>query len=311
MKRSRVSQKVFGSILILFFFVFSFPQLSAAQYHIRLGVVVEDMSKENLDRIKVLTHAFNYKFGVDLRIVVQKRQYLLLRLFQTGSVDFILTGLPQVLALEKNQLSFKVILRSYKRDRSDSFMLLMASKTGQDSARLQFPVERFFVAKSHVILSEKTASNKLFLPDLSAHSKRLIIRDLGYSPQFFKQQFSLFKDAIVVDIRNFSLKKFGKIRSFRDKSIIEKKCKCKVLKMSVPIPDKILLVNPAFYAKRPLQTYQLMEFFLLLSDDPQHAKNIEQLFKVGGFMTATNNLVFPFSYFLTKFSFNELANWTL
>src|SRR3989338_7970987 len=105
-------------LLLLVILACFFPHRTgiAEQYSLRLGCVLEDVSKENLERIKAISHAFNYRFGIDLRIVVQRRQDLLIRLYQSNSVDFVLTGLAQVLALAKSESPYKVILKSYKKD---------------------------------------------------------------------------------------------------------------------------------------------------------------------------------------------------
>ena len=282
----------------------------AQQYSLRLGCVLEDLSKENLERIKAISHAFNYRFGIYLRIVIQKRQDLLLKLYQNNSVDFILTGLSQVLALEKSESPYKVILKSYKKDKSDAFVVLLVSPRNHTAVAdpLPFPTERWLVGKSHIVLSEATASHSLLFPDISANSDRLVVKTIEYSPHFFKDHFTKLPNPVIVDLREFPHPQFGKVRSYRDISGIEKTCGCKVEKMSVPIPDQLILVNPAFYETRPLQTYQLMEFFLLIADDVQQSKNVQRLFKADGFVTATNSLITPFSYFLTRFKFPELAN---
>lgn len=279
------------------------------QYSLRLGCVLEDVSKENLEIIKALSHAFNYRFGMDLRIVVQRRQDLLLRLYQNNSVDFVLTGLAQVLALAKSESPYKIILKSYRKDRSDPVAVLLSSAKTKTTPMetLQFPAGRWVGDKSHIVLSEATATHILLFPDLVSHPNKLVIKSIDYSSSFFDDHFSKLPASVIVDLKEFPYSKFGKIRSYRDTAEIEKNCGCKVEKMT-SIPDQIILVNPVFYDTRPLQTYQLMEFFLLLADDAQQSRNIHKLFKVGGFVTATNNLVTPFSYFLTRFKFLDLAN---
>lgn len=297
-----------------------FPTRPAfGQYSIRLGYVLEDMSKSNLEKINTLSHAFSYRFGVDIRFVFQKRADLLLKLYQNDAVDFLLTELPQLLALEKSQTPYKVILKSMSRELSDSFIILLTSKKQQhskenkngDSIKLQLPMEYLFSERSHVILSEKTSSNKLFFPDLANYSQKLLIKDIRYTKDFFASHFNTLENPLIVDIRKFPNKTYSKIRSYRDASSIEKVCGCKVYKMSSPIPDKLILVRPAFYKEHPLQTYQLMEFFLLLSDDVNQSKNISMVFKVDGFLTATNNLLSPYMYFLSRFKFKDLAGGSL
>jgi ABC-type phosphate/phosphonate transport system substrate-binding protein len=282
-----------------------------AQYSLQLGVVLEDMSKANLERIKTLSQAYNQKFGIDFRVVIQKRQDLLIKLYQNESVDFILTGLPQVLALEKNEVPYKVLLRSYRTKKSDPFVVFMSQHKSRESPLLTFPAEHYLAGRSHIVLSEETAKQQFFFPKMSSKAEQLVVKDIEYSTTFFKSHFTTLDNPILVDIKSFSYEAFGKIRSFREKEKLEKKCNCVVIKMSPPIPQRLVLVNPKFYEKRPLQTYQLMEFFLHISDDPKHRARLLTLFDLDGFVTATNNVISPFEYLYSQFKFAKLAAWDL
>jgi len=303
-------KRTLGFLFLFFLLTLSTPCF--AKYSVRLGVLLEDMSKENVERIKSQSQEFHYHTGIDLRMVIQKRHDLLIRLFQNKDVDFLLTGLSQVLALEKANVPFKIILRGYRPNQSDSFILLLSHKKNkavQDDLLLTAPLSSYIQQFPILVIGKKLDNHPLVIPDTASLPKKVLERDVQYSIPFFKKLFTDTSGAIVLDLASFNRRLFGMIKSYRDRLSIEKACGCKVYKMSAPIPPGFVIVRQDFFQQHPLQTYKLMEFFLTSEKRSLHF--FHNVLNLDGFTTATNNATTPFSFLLSRFNFHQLATLDL
>jgi hypothetical protein len=279
---------------------------------VKFGLLLPELSKENLDGVKDQAQLFRYHTGVDLIIVVQKQHDLMMKLFQNKDIDFMLTGLPQVLAMQKLGMSHKVVLKSQQFALSDKFLVLLTKKLEKPGLEDPFfgtSIAGSFSGFKELLYNKTMEGHPIWSNENISIPKRMVTHELGFATEPLQKIWGSSDAPILMEFARFPVTSFGKIQSTQDIPSIEKRCKCKVVKMSPPIPSHFLVVRSDFLQEHPLLTYKVMEFFL--TSDPGNLRFFKDLFQIDRFCIATSNATSGFGFLSAKFSFPQLLSLDL